>query len=413
MISEDFPPNVVGGVGSHSYDLASGLVQHGWAVGVLAGGSRDLPQPRFEGGMHVCRMQLFDDNGRRRLRTSAVVAQCRRLAHLVRPCLLHLHDPLYLPAALCLSKELGLPMVFTQHNAFRHLLEQRRTHDPHSAEFLPHLSQEAQAEGLVLQRADAVICVSETVKRQMHAGYRSGCPLWVVPNGVDIASFRNVDRERSRRLRACLADPSERIALFVGRACQDKGLPELITAVALLPTRNCRIRFVFIFSQLEPWQLEALRGMAPLKGRAVFLNDISRAEIPLYYSAAHLVVMPSRTEAFGLVAIEAMAAARPLIVSDIEPLNQFVQDGVSGRIVPLAAGSKPLVDVRCLAAAIQEVAGLPEKRLKKMGKFGLRAACNAYSKNRMVERTIKVYRRLTVRQRLRTGEVLGGLQSAH
>lgn len=394
IISEDFPPRVIGGVGSHVYDLATGLVQRGWSVTVLTHSPVPSAQVKFEEGICVCRMRFYSglsENGTRLFRTSAVIEQCQRLASYSEFDLLHFHDPMYVPAAKLLRETFRVTAIFTQHIAFRDLLAQMTHGDKRIAQFYPHLSQEAEAEAQVMEFADAIICVSEHLKRTLAQVYSSWPPLWVVPHGVDIERFSEVDSIRVTKLRSRLATPSEKIVLFVGQGNQNKGIPELLTAASLVIRQAPRAKFVFIISELNQSQLGALRQNLSFEGRVLFYSDIERAMIPLYFAAADIVVMPSRLETFGLVALEAMAAGKPLIVSEIEPLKELVIDGISGRIVPLLERDKKVVDVKCLAAALLELVRLPVNTLKQMGEYGFQITRQKYSKELMVERTISVY----------------------
>jgi|GEM_PF-5888548 len=394
IISEDFPPRVMGGVGSHVYDLATGLVQSGWSVTVLTHGLVPSAQVRFEEGVRVCRMRFYSglsEDGTRSFRTSTVIEQCQQLASYGGFDLLHFHDPMYIPAAKLLKETFRATAIFTQHIVFRDLLSQVTHGNKRIAQFYPHLSQEVEAETQVMESADAIICVSEHLKRTLTQIYSSWPPLWVVPHGVDIGRFSEVDDIRVAELRSHLAAPSEKIVLFVGQGNRNKGIPELLTAASLVIGQMPRAKFVFIISGLNQSQIEALRQNLSFEGRVLFFSEIERAVIPLYFAAADIVVMPSRSEAFGLVALEAMAASKPLIVSEIDPLKELVIDGINGRVVPFLECDKKVVNVKCLAAAILELVKLPVNTLKQMGECGFQIARQKYSKELMVERTISVY----------------------
>lgn len=396
MISEDYPPRVVGGIGTHAHDLAAGLTRLGHQVTVLADRPEPAPVRRREEGVQVVRMRLYEGPPGRetRFRTPAVTEVGCRLGRERRFDLVHLHAPSYLAAGLAFREQLGLPLLVSQHVVFRAVI--RRTLEGKTESDLLHeqLIREAAEEEKAIRLADAVICVSEVVRSELEACYETLPPLRVIPNGVDVEHFTRVDPAKVAELRRRLVRSDQRLALFVGRANAVKGLPELLVAAALVRAEVPELQLVCLLSDLEPGGVEALRQQAALGGNLSFFGNVSRASIPHYFAAADFVVMPSRWEPFGLVALEAMSAAKPLITSDVEPLCRLVEEGVNGRIVPRVDRQRGVVDTRTLARVLGEMARLPDEILREMGRRGLERVKVGFSRERMVTKTQEAYRDL-------------------
>jgi len=169
----------------------------------------------------------------------------------------------------------------------------------------------------------------------------------------------------------------------VGRLIPIKGFDVLLRAFAAARTQVPELTL-----EVAGWgpQEEALRAAAP-KGVA-FLGRVAPASA--VYERAATVVVPSRGEGFGMVALEAQERGRAAIVSDVGGLPEIVEDGVSGLVVP--AG-----DADALAAAIVALARDPE-RVRRLGAAGRRRALAQFSPEATVAATEAVYRDLLSRR---------------
>lgn len=189
-------------------------------------------------------------------------------------------------------------------------------------------------ERLVAHGVDRVICASQGEKEMLGSLY--GVPpsrITVVPCGVDTDVFRPLDKAGVRR-RLGLS-PKERIVLFVGRIEPLKGIDVLLRAVSNL---DGRFRVLVIGGDgkdvSRKSELAALAAELRVADKVTFLDAVPHGELPLYYNAADICVVPSYYESFGLVAVEAMACRVPVIASRVGGLKETVQDGQTGYLVP-------------------------------------------------------------------------------
>jgi glycosyltransferase involved in cell wall biosynthesis len=116
--------------------------------------------------------------------------------------------------------------------------------------------------------------------------------------------------------------------LFVGRVVPHKGIEHLVEAAKYVPEA------MFVVAGDGPFLPEARRlaAMFGVEDRIRLAGKIAYRDLPEYYAACDLFVLPSvsRLEAFGIVALEAMATAKPVVVTDIPGVREVVTDGVEG-----------------------------------------------------------------------------------
>jgi phosphatidyl-myo-inositol alpha-mannosyltransferase len=197
------------------------------------------------------------------------------------------------------------------------------------------------------------LAVSDAAARY-HAGAlgRSPGTFRVVPNGVDVARF--ADAEPFPDLR----DPDRPALLFVGRLERRKGLEPLVRAFTRLKADRPALRLLVVGDGPERDRCASLLP-SRLREDVTFLGRVGHDDLPRYYATADLYVAPSLGgESFGIVLLEAMAAGRPIVASDIPGYRSVASDGRQGRLVApgdpaaLADAIATLLDNPSLRAAM-------------------------------------------------------------
>jgi D-inositol-3-phosphate glycosyltransferase len=190
------------------------------------------------------------------------------------------------------------------------------------------------AERVVAGGADRVICASESERDTLIEDYAvSRSRLSVVPCGVDVDRFRPLDMRESRA--ALGLDEDVPVLLFIGRIEPLKGIDVLVRAASQL---DGKFQLLVVGGDekdaIRIHELHTLAEELGVEGKVVFADAVPHDELPRYYNAASICVVPSYYESFGLVALEAMACGVPVIASRVGGLKETVQDGRTGYLIP-------------------------------------------------------------------------------
>ena len=183
----------------------------------------------------------------------------------------------------------------------------------------------------LIATADRVVAFSpherDAMVRLYGADYRQ---IVLAPCGVDLERFHPLDREESRER---LGLNGEKVLLYVGRIESLKGLDLLVHTAAHLET--CQGVRVLVVGSDDGSHGEAERMRQLAEDLEVgeifdFVGRVDQAELPWYYSAADVCVVPSFYESFGLAALESMACGTPVVASRVGGLSTVVQHGRTG-----------------------------------------------------------------------------------
>jgi D-inositol-3-phosphate glycosyltransferase len=202
-------------------------------------------------------------------------------------------------------------------------------------------------EGEIAQQADLLIASTADEGDDLVDAYAADPErVFVVPPGVDLATFQPIDRSEARRK---IGYGSGRLLLFVGRLERLKGVEVAIRALALLRDRDHDdLRLIVLGEDAgedareggvrdgdgsEKERLKAVASALGVRDRVDFLGSVAQHELPYFYAAADACVMPSYSESFGLVALEAQACGCPVVASGVSGLRSVVRDEVSGYLI--------------------------------------------------------------------------------
>lgn len=298
---------------------------------------------------------------------------------------LHAHYWLSGLVGMHLKKQWGAPLVLMFHTLG---LVKNRVTALGAQESAARIRGELRA----MHAADAVVAATPAERAELQWLYelRSN-KVRVIPPGVDLARFQPQDKTVARNLLGW--EDGKHHLLFVGRIEALKGIDTLIRSLHFVRDEwpEMKIRVHIVGGDLEGSQyaldtelarLRAVTRALGLQDQVEFLGSRSQDTLPLYYAAADALVMPSYSESFGMVALEAMSCGRPVIASSVGGLKYLVQDGVSGYHV--REGDAPQ-----LAARIMALLGEPGA-LERMGRAA-RSEAVRYSWSRTAAEVEGVY----------------------
>jgi len=251
----------------------------------------------------------------------------------------------------------------------------------------PQLRIETERE--IVSTADKLIAFSTYEEAQLHRLYgASPQKVDVIPCGVDLNLFRPIDREHARHQLGLVAN---KILLYAGRIEPLKGIDILLQAASSLNGE-------------QEWQLLVVGGdgegdveMAHLKSLATqlgidrhvaFLGPVPHKKLPLYYSAANVCVLPSFYESFGLVVLESLACATPVIASAVGEMASIIQDDETGYLVP---PGRP----HPLASRLKAL--LNDERIEQRMAAAARASVEKYSWPTIASQMLNSYQRTLAR----------------
>jgi D-inositol-3-phosphate glycosyltransferase len=188
------------------------------------------------------------------------------------------------------------------------------------------------------QQANLLIASTPDEAQELIDGYGADpARVYVVPPGVDLATFQPKDRAVARRE---IGYGSGRLLLFVGRLERLKGVEVAIRALGLLRDRqHDDVRLLILGEdshegeESEKERLKAVASEVGVRDRVDFVGSVAHHELPYFYAAADVCVMPSYSESFGLVALEAQACGCPVVASGVSGLRSVVRDEVSGYLI--------------------------------------------------------------------------------
>lgn len=325
MFSWEYPPKSVGGLAQHVYDLTGALAEIGEDVHLITVGSQDAPQFENVNGVKVHRVFPYQVSSPDFVNwvTQLNVAMLERAVEVINEegnfHLVHSHDWLVAYASRAVKHAYRIPMVSTIHAT-----EFGRNYGLHN-DVQRHISD---VEWWLIYESWKVICCSKYMKGELqHVFQVPGDKISIIPNGVNTAAFQ--PKNQSHR-REDYASPDERIVLYVGRLVREKGVQVIIDAIPHVLRYHPNTKF--IIAGRGPYQ-GTLRNQAVATGvsnRIYFTGYVNDNLRNTLYSWASVAVIPSLYEPFGIVALEAMAARAPLVVSDTGGLGEIVRHGVDG-----------------------------------------------------------------------------------
>jgi D-inositol-3-phosphate glycosyltransferase len=247
----------------------------------------------------------------------------------------------------------------------------------------------------LLTLADGIIAANPDERADLI--WRMGVPtenVCTIPPGVDLDLFQPRPRDASRAEIGIA--PEERVVLFVGRIDPIKGIDTLIDAAeTMLATDSIEPAPTFLIvggdlgadgAPVGPLadvaESIAERGIA---AQFRLVGSQPQDQLPLFYAAADVVAVPSRYESFGLVAVEALACAKPVVASRVGGLRFTIDEGATGLLVK--PQSPP-----ALAAALETVLG--DEALRAAMAAAARPSVARYDWSNVARQVKHVYRRL-------------------
>ncbi|MDL9935622.1 glycosyltransferase family 4 protein [Gordonia sp. ABSL1-1] len=359
LVSWEYPPVVVGGLGRHVHHLATELVAHGHDVVVLtrrpsgtdalshptvdtvAEGVRVIAvaedPPEFEFGTDMLPWTLA--MGHSLIRAGLRILAGERMSPTSpswTPEVVHAHDWLVAHPAITLAEFFDVPLVSTIHatEAGRHSgwVSGRINRQVHSVEWW------------LAAESDAIITCSASMRDEVHRLFGPDiADIQVIHNGIDVTTWPFAER--------AAADDAPEL-LFAGRLEYEKGVQDLLAALPRIRRTHPGTTLTVAGTGTQhDWLLEQARKHRVSKA-VRFLGAVDHDELVRLMHRCAAIVLPSRYEPFGIVALEAAATGAPLVVSTAGGLGEAVT-------APTTGLSFEPADVAGLATAVRTMLSDP------------------------------------------------------
>ncbi|MEM8801035.1 MAG: glycosyltransferase [Pseudomonadota bacterium] len=257
--------------------------------------------------------------------------------HMQRNDVQHLHNHFgnsSCSVAMLAARMAGLPFSYTAHGPMEFF-------EPH------HWRLDAK-----IARASFVAAISHFARAQcmLFSDAAHWDRIKIVHCGVEPGRYDSTGREPGKHL------------VFVGRLAGIKGVPLLIDAVVQLLPKHPDLHLTLVGDGPEKASLETCAAQLGLTDRVTFTGYLGQQEVAAILKTADMLVLPSFAEGVPVVLMEAMAARLPVIATRVAGVQELVEDGVSGHVIPPG-------DLDALINAIDQLLKVPEQRAQ-MGAAG-------------------------------------------
>ncbi len=412
MLVYEYPPKIVGGLGTYAAEITRKfvLMDHDVTVFTMNDDQGSLPTREIWRGIEIHRplhidvsdslpdvvaddvkkwgrgIQLFS-----KILVYNYLSASKIVNELIRKegfkyDIVVAHDWLSVIAGVTIKKETGLPLVFHVHST-----EKGRTLG-NGSEVVSNIELRG------AKAADVIITVSYAMKDELISLGFPKDKIEVCYNGVDPQKYNpeNVKAEEIKKLREFYGLKEDDIMiLFIGRLVGVKGVDKLVMAMPHVLSSHPKAKLVIVGVGDMQEYLKNLVNILKLQDVVRFnFNFVSEEERILHYAACDVTVFPSLYEPFGIVALEAMSMERPVVVgaAGVSGLREIVIPSGEDQCGYHVNGNNP-ADI---AWGINNVLESEEKR-RWLGKNGRKRVLNEFTWDKIAERTIAIYERVLKR----------------
>lgn len=351
-----------GGQNVYVRQVGEALAQLGWDVDMFTR-QGDSKNPRLVQHQDYCRTIRLSAGPETFIPRQEIFEHCDQFVEQVikfarqqgrNYSLLHTNYWLSAWVGLELRRRLSVPMVHTYHSLGA-VKYQSVKEPPQTA------TRRLEVEKACLETAECIVATSPQEKDYLRSLVSSRGNIEIIPCGTDIHHFGSITYEQAREKLGF--SPEEKVIYYIGRFDPRKGIETLVRAVSLSQLSSQVPLRLIIAGAYRPGQSdgkekERITGIVEEVGLTditEFPGRISDEDLPVYFAAADVCVVPSHYEPFGLVPIEAMASGTPVVGSAVGGLNFTVVSEETGLLVP------PKDDV-AFAKAIDRILSDPQWR---------------------------------------------------
>jgi len=380
MFSNTYLPHV-GGVAISVATFSRELRKKGHAVMVVA--------PKFDGKappedeQYVCRVAAIQNfNGSDFSVRVPVPGLVDNDIDAFAPDIIHSHHPFLLgDTALRTAQRLNVPIIFTHHTRYEEYTHYVPLDSEVLKRFVTHLATE------YANLCDTVIAPSTSIKKLLlERGVTTA--VEVLPTGIDLDSFQQGNGLRFREANGL--DRKCPVIGHVGRLAREKNLPYLAEAVARCMQKRTDAVFVVAGGGDAEQDIRRIFARADLEKRLIMPGILVGDDLADCYNAMDIFVFGSKSETQGLVLMEAMAAGTPVIALHASGVNDVVEDGKNGRVLPADCSVDVFAEV---------IADVLTKNSMEQWREQARHTARSFSREKCTEQLLQLYTHTLEQQR--------------
>ena len=319
LLGWEFPPQSVGGLGTHSYNIVKALSKRGVIVSVILPfkthakikGVKFLTfESQLFNGVYSLSSKKSNNKAQERLYRDVLNEveeyknKALELADKADFDVIHANDWVTGRAAIEIKKKTGKKLIATIHST---------EYDRTAGKPWDRIAEEEKA---LIDNADIVVTVSMRLKEEIISLYKADeKKINIIYNAINKDKFKGIKK-----------NGEQKVVLYVGRLSVQKGIDNLIKAFKIVSEKEDSALLYIVGEGPELPNLINLSIKLNLADKVIFLGRIPDEEIETLYSIANVFVMPSVSEPFGIVALEAIASNVPTIVSTQSGVSEIIRN---------------------------------------------------------------------------------------
>jgi glycosyltransferase involved in cell wall biosynthesis len=305
ILVEHFPPKGQAGTEIAAYFMAVHLAQRGHSVHVITSLNEGLPDESYEKGFYIHRIPHI------KIRIFGAFLYWYAILRTIRKI-----DPDFVHVQSIYS---GMPALFSKRLLKIPYAVWAQGSDVYLPKGLIKLTSR-----MVIKNADSAIALTKDMKRVMQRIYDRD--IAIVPNGINMADLLDESGRKDE------ADYGRRI-LYVGRLSPVKGVQYLINAMNQIHDKIPDARLIIIGDGIERERLEALSIQVGIQEYVQFVGEVPHEKVLSFMRQADVFVLPSLSEGFPMVIIEALACGLPIVASRVGGIPEIIMDETNGYLV--------------------------------------------------------------------------------